>query len=74
MKLNKDLTKGILIGAGGMGLMSTLMMTVQKRSSEKALNKAYLKGVRDGMDGLAMVDDMTNRLEKLTHDLKKFER
>lgn len=74
MRFNKDLTTGIAIGTVGMGLVSTLMMTVQKRSSEKALNKAYLKGVRDGMDGLAMVDDMTNRLDKLTHDLKKFER
>ena len=74
MKFNKDLTKGILIGAGGMGLMSTLMMTVQKKSSEKALNKAYLKGVRDGMDGLVAINSMNDKIDQMTIDLRKFER
>lgn len=74
MKLNKDLTTGIAIGTVGMGLVSTLMMTVQKRSSEKALNKAYLKGIRDGMDGLVSIKSMNDKIDQMTIDLRKFER
>ena len=74
MKINKDLTTGIAIGTVGMGLVSTLMMTVQKKSSEKALNKAYLKGVRDGMDGLVAINSMNDKIDQMTIDLRKFER